>query len=172
MRTSLIRPCGFALGHLPQRGRLWGFFHDNDMVVVTCRHAADLGHRPSCSAGARPRPTVGLQKNHPRSSPGVLSLICSFFRIGLFLRCTAQEVIHTGAVEVRQSDQNRRRNVPLSVFVIGVAYLGTVQIVRQVLLAQILILPQIPYALIHSKPPARIVFGKSIRKTKCYRCIL
>jgi len=45
MRTSLIRPCGFALGHLkvncpegareatlgcPQRGRLWDFFHVND----------------------------------------------------------------------------------------------------------------------------------------------
>ena len=62
----------------------------------------------------------------------------------------AQQVVGAGAVKRRQLDQHPGGDVPLADFIVGIAYLGAVEDLRQVLLPQVPVLPQVADSSIHS----------------------
>ena len=77
-----------------------------------------------------------------------------FFPAGLL-----QQIVDADVVEVRQCAKHLRGDVPLTGLIIGVAGLGAVKQPRDVLLLEIVILPQIPNAFVYGlHPPCQIKY--------------
>ncbi len=77
-----------------------------------------------------------------------------FFPAGLL-----QQIVDADVVEVRQCAKHLRGDVPLTGLIIGVAGLGAVKQPRDVLLLEVMILPQIPNAFVYGlHPPCQIKY--------------
>lgn len=63
--------------------------------------------------------------------------------IGLFLISDTQQIIRGGIIEIRQSDQKCQRNLAITCFVLAIGVLANMQIICDLLLCQVRILPKI-----------------------------
>ena len=91
-----------------------------------------------------------------------------FLRVGGFHIGPAQEVVHADTVKIGQLIQGFRGNVPSAVFVVGVAGLGAVQQLRQILLLQVTILPKVADSPVHSLTPFPEVYLQYIQNVLLY----
>lgn len=68
-----------------------------------------------------------------------LSCLC----IGLFYICSAQNVIYTDLVKIRQSTEDMRRNHTLSAFIVGIGSLRYIDCIANLGLCQVGIFPKV-----------------------------
>ena len=106
-------------------------------------------HREKYPAeGARRRTLYGKVPGRHTACRGRMLFWVRFFPAGL-----PQQIVDADVVVVCQGVKHLRWDVPLAGLVIGIAGLRAVKQPRDVLLLEIVILPQIPNALIHGLHP-------------------
>ena len=109
--------------------------------------------KPSGRPGKKRREFLLRQRPQMPLAPGGVCLWVLLFSgagIGGGFIGEAQQVVGAGAVKRRQLDQHPGGDVPLADFIVGIAYLGAVEDLRQVLLPQVPVLPQVADSSIHS----------------------
>ena len=121
--------------------------------------SGQAGREKYPAEGIRRRALYGKVPGSGKPAEGRLLFGVRFFPAGLL-----QQIVDADVVEVRQCAKHLRGDVPLTGLIIGVAGLGAVKQPRDVLLLEVMILPQIPNAFVYGlHPPAK----SSIYKTKC-----
>lgn len=126
-------------------------------------------HREKYPAeGARRRTLCGKVPGRHTACRGRMLFWVRFFPAGL-----PQQIVDADVVEVRQYAKHLRWDIPLAGLIIGVASLGAMKQPRDILLLEVVILPQIPNAFIHGLHPLpNQVYTKQnvilIYTTNCY----